>query len=92
MMVHGWSFWFTFNMLGGIIYLIGKIFMSKYKIIEIEEYLPDKLGHDNIDAHCSSNFDRLVVVSVKELPEKIRKCLKDVAIVVEDRPNIFVMW
>jgi len=91
MMVHGWSVWFTFTMLGGIVYLIGKIFMSKYKIIEIEEYLPDQLEHDNTDAHCSSNFDRLVVVSVNELPEKIRKCLKDVSIVVEDRPNSFVM-
>ena len=91
MMVHGWSFWFTFTMLGGIVYLIGKIFMSKYKIIEIEEYLPDKPEHDNTEAHCSSNFDRLVVVSVNELPEKIRKCLKDVSIVVEDRPNPFVI-
>ena len=87
MMVHGWSVWFTFTMLGVIVYLIGKIFMSKYKIIEIE----DKPEHDNTDAHCSSNFDRLVVVSVNELPEKIRECLKDVSIVVEDRPNTFVM-
>jgi predicted Zn-dependent protease with MMP-like domain len=91
MMAHGWSFWFTFIMLGGIVYLIGKIFMSKYKIIEIEEYLPDKLEHDNTDTYLSNNFDRLVVVSVNELPEKIRKCLKDVSIVVEDRPNPFVM-
>ena len=91
MMVHGWSLWFVFAMLGGIVYLIGKIFMSKYKIIEIEECLPDKLEHDNTDAHCSSNFDRLVVVSVNELPGNIRKCLKDVSIVVEDRPNPFVM-
>jgi len=91
MMVHGWSFLFTFTVLCGIVYLIGKIFMSKYKIIEIEEYLPDKLEQDNTEAHCSSNFDRLVVVSVNELPEKIRKCLKDVSIVVEDRPNPFVM-
>jgi len=90
MMVHGWSVWFTFTMLGGILYLIGKIFMSKYKIIEIEEYLPDKREHDNTDAHCSGNFDSLVVVSVNELPEKTRKCLKDVSIVVEDRPNPFV--
>ncbi|MHC4307719.1 MAG: metallopeptidase family protein [Planctomycetota bacterium] len=91
MMVHGWSVWFTFTMLGGIVYLIGKIFTSKYKIIEIEEYLPDKLEHDNTDAHCSNNFDSLVVVSVNELPEKTRKYLKDVSIVVEDRPNPFVM-
>ncbi len=91
MMVHGWSVWFTFTMLGVIVYLIGKIFMSKYKIIEIEEYLPDRLKHDNTEAHCSNNFDRLVVVSVNELPEKIRKCLKDVSIVVEDRPDSFVM-
>ena len=91
MMVHGWSVWFTFAMLGVIAYLIGKIFMSKYKIIEIEEYLPDKREHDNTEAYCSNNFDRLVVVSVNELPEKIRKCLKDVSIVVEDRPNPFVM-
>ena len=87
MMAHGWSVWFTFIMLGVIVYLIGKIFMTKYKFIEIE----DKLEHDNTDAHCSSNFDRLVVVSVNELPEKIRKYLKDVSIVVEDRPNPFVM-
>jgi predicted Zn-dependent protease with MMP-like domain len=91
MMVHGWSVWFTFAMLGVIAYLIGKIFISKYKIVEVEEYLPDRLKHDNTEAHCSNNFDRLVVVSVNELPEKIRKCLKDVSIVVEDRPNSFVM-
>ncbi len=91
MMAHGWSVWFTFTMLGGIVYLIGKIYMSKYAVNEIEEYLPDKQEHDNTDAHCSSNFDRLVVVSVNELPEKIRKYLKDVSIVVEERPDSFVM-
>ena len=91
MMAHGWSVWFTFTMLGGIIYLIAKIFMSKYKIVEIEEYLPNKREKDNSDAHCSGSFDRLVVVSVNELPEKIRNYLKDVSIVVEDLPNPFVM-
>ena len=91
MMAHGWSIWFTFTMLGGIAYLIGKIFMSKYKVVEIEEYLPDKPEDDNPDTHCSSNFDRLVVVSINELPEKIRKCLKDVSVVVEERPGPFVI-
>jgi hypothetical protein len=51
-------------------------------ITEIEEYLPDKLEHGNTDAHCFSNFDRLVLASVNELPEQIRKCLKDVSIAV----------
>ena len=91
MVVHGWNFLFTSTMLGVIVYLIGKIFMSKYKIIAIEESLPDKIGHDNTDDHYSCNFDRLVVTSVNELPEKIRKCLEDVSIVVEDRPNPFVI-
>ena len=91
MVVHGWNFLVTVTMLGGVVYLIGKIFMSKYKIIEIEEYLPDKIAHDNADAHCSSSFDRLVVASVNELPQKIRKRLEDVSIVVEDRPNPFVL-
>ena len=59
MVVHGWNFLVTFTMLGGVVYLIGKIFMSKYKIIEIEEYLPDKIAHDDADAHCSSSFDSL---------------------------------
>ena len=56
-------------MLSGTVFLIGKIFMSKYKIVEVEEYLPDKPEGDNTGAHCSSNSDRLVVVSVNELSE-----------------------
>lgn len=91
MMVHGWNIWFTVTMLGGIVYLIGKIFLSKYRIVEIEEYLPDKPEHDSTDARCSGYFDRLVTVSINELPEKIRTYLKDVSIVVEERPGPFVM-
>ena len=34
-----------------------------------------------------SNFEKLVRESVLELPEKIRKAMENVAIVIEDRPS-----
>ena len=91
MMAHGWNFFVAFTLLGGIIYLVGKIFVSKYKIIDIEEYLPDRIANDNEDAHSSGSFDRLVVASINELPQNIRKRLEEISIVVEERPDSFVL-
>ncbi|GJQ60554.1 MAG: hypothetical protein SCALA701_33550 [Candidatus Scalindua sp.] len=91
MISHGWNLFVTFFLLGGLIYLIGKIFMSKYSIFEIEEYFPDRIAKDTVNAHSLISFDRLVVSSINELPENIRKRLDAVSIVVEERPNSFVL-
>ncbi|MDR4503576.1 MAG: metallopeptidase family protein [Candidatus Scalindua sp.] len=91
MMSHGWNFFLTFLLLGGVVYLVGKIFMSKYRIIEVEEYLSGKIENNNADMHSSGSFDRLVVASINELPQDIRTRLEDVSIVVEEIPNPFVL-
>jgi len=57
MMVHGWNFWVTFAIIGGIIFFVGKIFMGKYKISEMGEYLPVEVVPEDLK-------DRLSNVSV----------------------------
>ncbi len=91
MMSHGWNFIFTFILLGGLIYFIGKIFMSKHKIIAIEEYLPDKIANENTNADSFNSFDHLVTVSINELPQNIRTRLESVSIVVEERPTPLIL-
>ncbi len=91
MVSHGWNIFVTFILLGGLIYLVGKIFVSRYLIIEIEESLPDNVTNDNADVHSSGSFDRLVVDAINDLPQNIRTRLEAVSIVVEESPNPFVL-
>ena len=50
----------TFAIIGGIIYFVGKIFMGKYKISEMGEYLPVEAVQECLTGECVTNFDRLV--------------------------------
>ena len=91
MMVHGWNFWVTFSIIGGIIYLVSKIFMGKYRISEIGESLPDKVVTGLSSKECVTNFDRLVVDAIHELPQGLRNRLSNVAVIVEDKPSSSVL-
>lgn len=87
MLMQGWNFWVTFAVLGGIIYLIGKVFMSTYNINEIGEYGMDEIVPEAQDMEHKIVFDRLVVDAIKELPQSIQDRLSNISIVVEDRPT-----
>lgn len=91
MMVHGWNFWVTFSIIGGIIYLVSKIFMGKYKISEISESLPDKVVTGLSSKECVTNFDRLVIDAINELPQDLKDRLSNVSVVVEDKPSSSVL-
>ncbi|MDN3514201.1 MAG: metallopeptidase family protein [Candidatus Brocadia sp.] len=91
MLIHGWNFWVTFAMVGGIIYLIGKIFMGKYKIVEVGEYLLDEMATKDPDIKHAVVFDQLVVDAIHELPPRLKNRLSNVSVVVEDKPSDHVL-
>ncbi|MFN3531292.1 MAG: metallopeptidase family protein [Candidatus Brocadia sp.] len=91
MLVHGWNFWVTFAMIGGMTYLIAKIFMGKYKIIEIDKYLSGEMVPDDCNVNHVTVFDQLVVDAINELPQRLKESLSNVSIVVEDKPNTHIL-
>ena len=91
MMVHGWNFWVTFAIIGGIIFFVGKIFMGKYKITEFGEYLPVEAVQEYPTNECVTNFDRLVIDAIHELPQNLKDRLSNVSVVVEDKPSSSVL-
>ncbi|GAB63873.1 MAG: hypothetical protein DWB56_13185 [Candidatus Jettenia sp.] len=91
MLMQGWNFWVTFAVLGGIIYLVGKIFMGTYKITGIVEYGSDEIIPEAQSTGHTIVFDRLVIDAIKELPQNIQDRLSNVSIVVEDRPTSNVL-
>lgn len=91
MMVHGWNLWVAFSIIGGIIYFVGKIFMGKYKITEIGEYLPVEIVPEYPNKESVTNFDRLVIDAINELPPGLKDRLSNVSVVVEDKPSSSVL-
>lgn len=91
MLVHGWNFWVTFSLGGGIIYLIAKIFLSKYHISETDTYAPGEMPPEGHDVQHTTVFDRLVIDAIHELPHVVRDRLSNVSIIVEDKPNSRIM-
>jgi predicted Zn-dependent protease with MMP-like domain len=91
MLAYGWNFWVTFTMIGGMIYLIAKIFMGKYKIVEIDTYLSREIPSEDHEVDYITGFDQLVVDAINELPKSIRDRLSNVSIVVEDKPNSHIL-
>lgn len=87
MLVHGWNFWVTFVIIGGIIFLISKIFISKYKISETGEYLSGDITAEYHSIKYATVFDQFVVDAINELPQRLKDRLANVSIVVEDKPN-----
>lgn len=87
MLVQGWNFWVTFAMVGGIVFLTGKIFVNKYKITEMDESLSSETVSESSDTEYTTGFDRLVMDAIHELPKDIKDYLSTVSIIVEDRPN-----
>lgn len=81
----GWNFWVTLALTAGIIYLLEKLFLSKYYLSKIEEEegeVPEISGCPD-----DEKFNSLVKSALTELPAKFKDKLKDVNIVVEDFPN-----
>ena len=91
MMVHGWNFWVTFAIIGGIIFFVGKIFTGKYRITEIGEYLPVEVVPEYSTRECVTDFDRLVIDAIHELPQNLKDRLSNVSVVVEDKPSSSVL-
>ncbi|MCF6148653.1 MAG: hypothetical protein E3K37_08335 [Candidatus Kuenenia sp.] len=91
MLMHGWNFWVVFFTAGGLLFLIGKVFIAKYKIVEVEEYFFGKVVNEESHIKGTTNFDQLVLDAIRELPQNIKTRLSNVSIVVEDRPNTYIL-
>lgn len=91
MLVHGWNFWVTFAMIGGMTYLIAKIFTGKYTIIEIDKHVSRELAPEDLGVNPVTVFDQLVVDAINEMPQRLRDRLSNVSIVVEDKPNSHIL-
>ncbi len=87
MLMHGWNFWVTFAMVGGVVFLTGKIFVNKYKITEVNESLSSETISGSSNTEYTTEFDRLVMDAIHELPKNIKDHLSTVSIIVEDRPS-----
>ncbi len=86
MLMGKWNFWATFFLIGGIIYLIERLFLSKYYLIKLENFVEHDISHIYIQSK-GEQFNELINNSLSELPEKFRNQLKDINIVVEDLPD-----
>ncbi len=91
MIVHGWNFWVTFGIVGGIIFILGKIFMGKYKIREIGEYISNGIVPEDRGIQHATVFDQLVVDAIHELPQNLKDRLSNVSVMVEDKPSSSVL-
>ena len=91
MVVHGWNFWVTFVMLGGILYLTAKLFMGKYKISRVNDQIFTELIPEHRDNGHVTVFDQLVADAMDELPRGLKNRLSNVPVVIEDQPNSFVL-
>lgn len=87
MAINGWNFWVTFTIIGGIIFLINKIFLSKYRIGEINDYYSNETLRRNMEVEHITDFDRLIFDAINELPENLKKYLSNISIVVQDKPD-----
>ena len=70
---------------------VGKIFTGKYRITEIGEYLPIEVVPEYYNKECVTNFDRLVIDAINELPQNLKDRLSNVSVVVEDKPSSSVL-
>ncbi len=85
MLINGWNILATGILIGGLIYLVEKVFKSKYHIllraIETEQSVAEK------EPMVKDGFEELVRDAVDELPQQFRERLEDTIIVVEDVPD-----
>lgn len=91
MVVHGWNFWVTFAMLGGILYLTAKLFLGKYKITRMNERTLSEFIPGDQDTSHVTVFDQLITDAMNEMPQGLKNRLSNVSVVVEDRPTSAVL-
>jgi len=91
MLMHGWNIWVIFSMVGGLLFFIGKVFIIKYKITGVEEYFLGKFAPEGSHIKGTTNFDRLLLDAINELPQNIKTRLSNVSVVVEDSPDAYIM-
>ncbi|HLG28691.1 MAG TPA: metallopeptidase family protein [Candidatus Brocadiales bacterium] len=93
MLINGWNILATGILIGGLIYLVEKVFKSKYHIllraIETEQSVAVKESMVKACPERSERdgFEELVREVVEELPQQFRERLEDTIIVVEDVPD-----
>lgn len=91
MVAHGWNFWVTFVMLGGIIYLTAKVFVAKYSISRIHEQIVGEFTPEYQISGQVAVFDQLVADAMNELPGSLKNRLSNVSVVIEDQPSSSVL-
>lgn len=86
MLMGRWNFWVTFALIAGMIFLIERIFLNRYHLTKIEEFIEQEIRHVYIQSY-GERFNELVNEAIAELPDKFKIYLKEINIVVEDVPG-----
>lgn len=88
MLMGGWNLWTTLVIIGGMIYLAGKIFLNKYSLSKKIEYIKEEGREDHIYVFPQDDkFNQIVNQALSELPKRIKDKLKEINIVVQDAPD-----
>ncbi|HHT9126204.1 MAG TPA: metallopeptidase family protein [Candidatus Brocadiia bacterium] len=83
MLINGWNILATIILVGGLIYLVEKVFKSKYQIVSHDQSSVTRATSDE----RLDSFEALVREAVDELPQQFREKLEDTIIIVEDMPD-----
>jgi predicted Zn-dependent protease with MMP-like domain len=87
MLINGWNILATIVLIGGLIYLIEKLFKSKYQLslkpapVKTEQMAAER------EPMLKDGFEGLVREAIDELPQQFREKLENTIIVVEDVPD-----
>lgn len=93
MLINGWNILATIVLIGGLIYLVEKVFRSKYQIslkaapIKTKQKFAEKEPSPLSRRRSGDKLEELVRESIDELPLQFREKLKDTIIIVEDVPD-----
>lgn len=87
MLINGWNILATIVLVGGLIYLVEKVFKSKYQISLKAAPVNTKQRVAEQEPAAKDGFEGLVREAVDELPQQFREKLDNTIIMVEDMPD-----
>lgn len=87
MLIHGWNIIATLFLIGGLIYLIEKVFKSKHQLSLKLKPVKTEQGAAQEAHPVKDSFEELVREAVDELPQQFKEKLENTIIVVEDTPD-----
>ncbi len=87
MLINGWNILATLILIGGLIYLVEKVFNSKYQIVLKTTPINTEQRVSKKEPMVKDGFEEMVREAIDELPQQFREKLANTIIVVEDVPD-----